>query len=256
MFVVGQSVSNITYKGAYPMQLNVTEVMKQVEMARNSLATARNHLLQSIHQMSAAGHNVTELVRMQERLDEAVALSQTSHDHLAVWHQVDAQRRMQQALDSYQGSESDEKAQPEYSRVFDYYTMLDDEIVSLCSSLKDDEDDPTMVDDDLPYYGSFNDDDDDDDSDFYADLRDMYGASSDAPDVPASIILGDERAAVAFDTSDMAWADKPLHEEELRLLFGLRLTPGGDWHYDIFGNWYPGPPPSAPNDSPDYNAPW
>ncbi|MFN5060431.1 MAG: hypothetical protein ACK5GU_10980 [Chloroflexota bacterium] len=239
------------------MQLNVTEVMNQVEMARNSLASARNQLLQAIHVMSGAGQNVTELIRMQERLDEAVALSQTSHDHLAVWHQVDARRRMQQALDSYQGLESDEKAQPEYSRVFDYYTMLDDDIVSLSSSLKDDEDDTTMADDDLPYYGSFtDDDDDDDDDDFYADLRDMYGVASDAPDVPASIILGDERAAVAFDTSDMAWADKPLHEEELRLLFGLRLTPGGDWHYDIFGNWYPGPPKPLTNDNPDYNAPW
>jgi len=239
------------------MQLNVTEVMNQIEMARTGLASARNHLLQSIHLMSAAGHNVTELVRMQERLDEATALSQTSHDHLAVWHQVDTQRRMQQALDSYQGLESDEKAQCEYSRFFDHYTMLDDKLVSLWSFLDDDDDDdesPTNY--DRPYPGASTDNDDDDDAYGYADLRDLYGDTSDAQNAPTPIILGDERAAVAFDTSDMAWTDQPLHDEELRLLFGLRLTPGGDWHYDIFGNWYPGRWQSFTTDDLDYNAPW
>jgi hypothetical protein len=254
MFVVGQSVSNITYKGAFTMRLNVTEVMNQVEMARNSLATARNQLLQEIHVMSAAGHNVTELTRMQERLDEAVALSQTSHDHLAVWHQIDTQRRMQQALDSYQGLESDEKAQRSHRRVFDHYTAIDDDIVSLWASFNDDDDDETMNNDDQPYLGAA--DDDDDNDEFYADLRDQYGDDTDEDHAPNPVILGDERAAVAFDTSDMEWADQPLHDEEIRLLFGLRPTPGGDWHYDIFGNWYPGPPPSSPNDDPDYNAPW
>jgi hypothetical protein len=239
------------------MQLNVTEVMNQIEMARTGLASARNHLLQSIHLMSAAGHNVTELVRMQERLDEATALSQTSHDHLAVWHQVDTQRRMQQALDSYQGLESDEKAQCEYSRFFDHYTMLDDNLVSLWSFLDDDDDDDESTTNyDRPYPGASTDDDDDDAADGYADLRDLYGDTSDDQNAPTPIILGDERAAVAFDTSDMAWTDQPLHDEELRLLFGLRLTPGGDWHYDIFGNWYPGRWQSFTTDDLDYNAPW
>ncbi|MFZ9858302.1 MAG: hypothetical protein ACO3F2_08235 [Roseiflexaceae bacterium] len=236
------------------MQLNITEVMKQVEIARHSLAMARNQLLQEIHLMSEAGHNMTELVRMQERLDEAVALSQTSQEHLAVWHQVTTQRRMQQALDSYQGLESDEKAQREFSRVFDQYVSLDDDIGSLWSFLNDDDDDSTTTDYDQSHRGLS--DDDDDDDDFYADLCDMFSDESDMENMPNPIILGDERAIVAFDTSDMEWTNQPLHEEELRLLFGLRPTPGGDWHYDIFGNWYPGSPPSSPNDSTDYNAPW
>lgn len=250
------------------MQLHVTEVMTHVEIARTALVNARNQLLQSIYIMSEAGHNTTDLIRMQERLDEAIALSQTSHDHLGVWQRVEVQRRMQHDLDSYQGdaqaAEPDDLAHQLFTSA-DYHITYDGGLRSWLNPKECD----ASADEDLPYYGLFGDgeewpqygltgdtDDDDDDSaddEYYDDILDRLLATEEQP---MRVILGDERADVAFDTSDMTWADHPLHDEEYRQLFGLPLTPGGDWHYDIFGNWHPGRQPSPSTDDPDYNTPW
>lgn len=248
------------------MQVPITEVMTHVEMARTALAHARNLLLQSIYQMSAAGHTPAELIRMQAQLDEALALSQMSHDHLAVWQRVESQRQIQCELDSYQGGAHDADADDLAHQLFtsaDSYITYDGGLRSWLNHKEHD----ASADEDLPYYGLFGDGeewpqygltgdaDDDDDSvdDEYDDMLDMLLATHAQP---VRVILGDERAHIAFDTSDMAWADQPLHDEEYRQLFGLPLTPGGDWHYDIFGNWHPGRCPAPATDDPDYNAPW
>lgn len=250
------------------MQLNVNEVMNQVETARQALTDARNHMLRMIFAMTAAGHNASELIRMQARMDEALALSQTSHDHLAVWQSVEAQRRLQHDLDSYRGDAQEDDADARTHQVFmpaDYSITHDSGLFGWLNPKEHD----ASADDDIPYYGLFGDGeewpqygltsdvDDEDyetiDDEYYDDVLDRLLATDEQP---MRVILGDERADVAFDTSDMTWADQPLHDEEYRQLFGMPLTPGGDWHYDIFGNWHPGRYPSPTTDDPDYNSPW
>lgn len=249
------------------MQLSVTQVMNHVEMAQTALANARNHMLHSIFDMIATGHNASELIRMQERLDEALALSQTTYDHLAVWQRVELQRQTQCELDSYQGDPHDADADDLNHKLFtsaDYHITYDGGLRSWLNPKAHD----TLADEEVPYYGLLGDGEelpqygltnDVDDEDYepineedYDDLLDTLLACY-KPSVP--VILGDERADVAFDISDMGWADQPLHHEEYRQLFGLPLTPGGDWHYDIFGNWHPGCYPSSSTDDPDYNTP-
>ncbi len=245
------------------MQLHVTDVMNRIEIARQALTHARDEMLHAIHDDAASGHQDALVLRIQEQLDEAIALMHTGHEHLQVWQRIDAHRRVQRDLDSYQGSDSEETAQYVHSRP--------DQNNSYRSTWASPIAYDASADDEDPYYGIFGDgeawpsyggthDDDDDDNnyiDIYEDIEsDSFLEMLLKPHTAAvQIILGDERASDAFDTSDMSWADQPLHEEEYRQLFGLPLTPNGDWHYDIFGQWHVGryQPPAI--DDPDYNTP-
>lgn len=251
------------------MQLRVTKVVNHVETARHGLEMARKQLLRMIYKMDAADHRVTELKDIQAQLDEAVALSQMAHDYLSVWHES----QVQHALDAYMGEDADSSASLTRAHVmpqsdtYDYSAhrfMHDGEDrLSLSPVSNDDDDDDFLAflddvtDTSSGYYGDVSDDDDEDD---YISITDdclnfdeyiMEHAQS-----KPTIILGDERAAVAFDTSDMAWATQPLSESVYRKLFGLSLDQHDDWHYDIFGNWYPGFPPHHDVDDPDYNIPF
>lgn len=244
------------------MPFHVTEVMNQVETACQALTDARNHMLRAIITMTAAGHNVSELIRIQERLDAAISSSQTSHDHLAVWGQMHAHLVTQHALDGYTGHEpggsaqsSADKQNCEFMRMCDDASQRDDAESDswLMAYLSDDDDDdnPYTRDEDNLFY-QYDDDDIESDDESVCDVLDelLWRRPS------TRVILGDERASVAFDTSDTTWATQPLHEVEYRMLFGLPMNATDDWHYDIFGNWYPGRYQPPRTDDPDYNIPF
>lgn len=260
------------------MQVPMNDVIDHINTAYHALTTARNQVLGAIYAQGGNGHNVSELDAMRTQLDEAVALSQRSRDYLAVFVQVSERIRVQTELNTYTGASEDEgttrlnhrvddaHAGEEY-RIFRFDELLnsfqpplpfdddDDDFVDMDGDRSDDISDET-----IDYlrssrawrnaYESYRDDDDDDGSDMYEELDDSIVGN--AP-VKPQVILGDERASVAFDTSDMAWATQPLSETVYCMLFGLPLPPDGDWHYDIFGNVQLGKY-RAPEDG-DYNVP-
>lgn len=253
------------------MKINIANIMHQIEIAHQALTTARDEMLRATVDAAVLGTGPSAvdaiLGRIQERLDDAIAISQTCVAYGAIVAERDPRQQVQQALDTYEGAGYDwreyDSCAKEYFDAQSSYEYMG--AISEYLGNRDQSDvfptkpTPSEVDDDLftfddiddPYAGMelYDDEESDDDTlDFLITHlnNDRFGP----------VTLGDERAAVAFDTTDMEWATLPLHEEAYRQLFGLPLTPNGDWHYDIFGNWHPGRTPLCPTDDPDYNIPF
>ncbi len=256
------------------MQVPMNDVIDQINTAYHALTTARNQVLGEIYVQGGNGHNASELNAIRTQMDDAVALIQRSRDHLAVFVQVSERLRIQMALNTYTGASEDvvttrsnHHADDDQGSVEYPMVRLDELLNSLQPPLSSDDDDEfvdmddgrsdDISDDTVDYlrnirswsnaYESYRDDDDDD---MYEDIDDCIVGNA---RVKPHVILGDERASVAFDTSDMAWATQTLSETAYRMLFGLPLPPDGDWHYDIFGNVQLGKY-IAPGDG-DYNIP-
>lgn len=251
------------------MSKKIIEVIQQINNAHAALQTARNAIMRDVIVKRQAGRNVTEWACIEDRLNEAISLSDICRQYMHVLADLEAQQRLQQELDTYQGADEDgsvatvmsEREHRESMRTYNTYASIEDLLQLPQHDDDEDDDDWRTFYDDIPYL-RFNDadadaaDTDDEADECDAEYDDIVSQVTSSRPPIWSGTLGDERAAVAFDTTDTAWATQPLHEEEYRVLFGLRPTPGGDWHYDIFGNWYAGPYKPPTTDDPDYNAPW